>query len=635
MKKSPFLLILIFMGLACTGRKPFDVPEYTIEQFYKNISIRGGTFSPDETRILVTSNETGIYNIVALPVDGSDPDRLSWSENESFFAISYFPEDNRILFHADQGGNENDHIYLLKTDGSIMDLTPGMHQKCEFFAWSRDQKSFFYVSNRRDPRYFDLYERPVSRVETPGSETMIYRNTEGLDIGAISPDRTYLALVKNITTTNNELYLYNRKTDKKIHISAHEGDATYTPVFFDTAGAFLYYLTDENSEFRYLEKYNLTSGEKETVYKTGWDVLYALQSWNEKYRIIGVNEDARTVIHVFNVETGRKLKLPRMKGAGISSVNISKSETKFRLTVSAPTSPADIYVYDLDTGMLNRLTHTLNPEIEESHLVAARVIRYPSWDGLQIPAIYYEPHTASKSARVPALIWVHGGPGGQSRTGYSSLIQYLVNHGYAVLAVNNRGSSGYGRTFYKLDDKRHGEDDLKDCIYAKRFLSGTGVIDPDRIGIIGGSYGGYMVMAALAFAPEEFAAGVNIFGVTNWLRTLKSIPPYWESFRRALYEELGDPFSPDSVRLRRISPLFHAGNVIRPLMVLQGANDVRVIQAESDDIVKAVKANNVPVEYIVFDDEGHGFRKKENEIEGYREIRLFLDKYLKAGQATR
>jgi len=227
------------------------------------------------------------------------------------------------------------------------------------------------------------------------------------------------------------------------------------------------------------------------------------------------------------------------------------------------------------------------------------------------------------------LLWIHGGPGGQSRLGFSSLIQYYVNHGYAILAVNNRGSSGYGKTFYNLDNQRHGEDDLMDCVKAKDFLAGLEYIDMTRVGIMGGSYGGYMTMAALTYQPEEFAVGVNLFGVTNWLRTLKSIPPYWEAFRTALYDELGDPFTEDSVRLYEISPLFHAQNVTKPLMVLQGANDPRVLQVESDEIVAAVKQNGVPVEYVIFDDEGHGFLKKENQIKGYGQILEFLDKYLK------
>jgi len=191
------------------------------------------------------------------------------------------------------------------------------------------------------------------------------------------------------------------------------------------------------------------------------------------------------------------------------------------------------------------------------------------------------------------LVWVHGGPGGQSRIGYRSTIQYLVNHGYAVLAVNNRGSSGYGKTFYKLDDLKHGQDDLQDCVEAKKFLKSTGDIDENKIGIMGGSYGGYMVLAGLVYTPEAFTVGVDVFGVANWLRTLKNIPPWWEFFKKALYEEIGNPET-DEAYLRKISPLFHAHKITKPLIVLQGANDPRVLKVESDEIVAAVKKNNSP-----------------------------------------
>ncbi len=212
-------------------------------------------------------------------------------------------------------------------------------------------------------------------------------------------------------------------------------------------------------------------------------------------------------------------------------------------------------------------------------------------------------------------------------------IQYLVNHGYAVLGINNRGSSGYGQTYFTADDRKHGHEPLRDCVEAKAYLAAMPEIDPNRIGIIGGSYGGYMVLAALAFEPEVFAVGVDIFGVSNWLRTLESIPPYWEAERLALYQEIGDPVK-DREMLKAISPVFHAEKIRRPLMVLQGQNDPRVIKPESDDIVAAVKKNGVPVEYIVFPDEGHGFTKKKNQIEGYSAILGFLDKHLKGNTSA-
>ena len=248
---------------------------------------------------------------------------------------------------------------------------------------------------------------------------------------------------------------------------------------------------------------------------------------------------------------------------------------------------------------------------------------------MEIPSIYYKPLQADKNNKAGALVWVHGGPGGQSRVGFSNSIQYLVNHGYAVLAVNNRGSSGYGKSFYKMDNKDHSNGDLKDCIYGKKWLQQQEYIDTSAIGIYGGSYGGCMVLGALAFHPDEFKVGVNLFGVANWLRTLKSIPPYWESFRKALYDEMGDPYTQDSVRLRSISPLFNYEKINKPLLVFQGSNDVRVLKVESDEIVEGVKKNGVPVEYILYPDEGHGFNKKENQMTTSIKTLEFLDKYLK------
>jgi dipeptidyl aminopeptidase/acylaminoacyl peptidase len=461
---------------------------------------------------------------------------------------------------------------------------------------------------------------------------MIYENKENLTPASMSNTGKYLVLTQELTTSNNEMYLLDLESGEKKHISKHDGNATYAPADFSLDDSFLYILTNEGDEFTYLSSYELASGKKEVRFKTDWDLWYAFFSFNETYQVIGINEDAQTVVKVTEVATGKEVHIEGLGDRDVSGVSISRSEKLIRLNAGSATSPGDLFINDFSTHTLTRLTHSLNEEINESDLVAGEVIRYASFDGLEIPAILYKPHVASSKNKVPAMLWIHGGPGGQSRMGFSSLIQYFVNHGYAILAVNNRGSSGYGKTFYDLDNQRHGEDDLMDCVYAKNYLESLNYVDMNKVGIMGGSYGGYMVMAALAFQPEEFALGVNIFGVTNWIRTLNSIPPYWEAFRKALYDELGDPTTEDSLRLYRISPLFHAEHVTKPLMVLQGANDPRVLQVESDEIVAAVRKNGVPVEYIVFEDEGHGFLKKENQIEGYGNILEFLDKHLKAEQ---
>ncbi len=630
MKPLLFVLsILLLLGCASSEQVANAPQTYSIEQFYENVNLGGGSFSPDASKLLISSNESGIYNLYEIDVASGEQTALTNSTQESYFAESYFPNDDRFVFSFDEGGNENYTIQVMSADGEAKELTPGDSARNQFWGWSRDEQSMFYASNRRDARFMDLYELPITAVdeEEPTAE-VFYQNEDGLDAEAISPNKRYLALTEALTSADGKMYLLDRETGERTDISEHEGDATYSPQFFSDNNQDLYYLTDENADFVYLAKRNLETGDVEKVYETDWDVWYAYDSWNEKYRVIGINQDAKTVVKVFDQTTGEEVTMPDIPGGSIASVNIAKNEELARLTVSTSASPSNLYLYNFATGEHRKLTNTLNPDINPEDLVEGQVVRYQSFDGLEIPAVYYQPLQASADNPAPALVWVHGGPGGQSRLNYFALVQYLVNHGYAVLAVNNRGSSGYGKEFNHLDDKNHGDKDLKDCIAGKDYLVSTGVIDPERIGIIGGSYGGYMVMAALAFEPEAFDVGVNIFGVTNWLRTLKSIPPYWESYRTALYDEMGDPTTEDSVRLYNISPLFHAENVTKPLMVLQGANDVRVLQIESDEMVEGVKANGVPVEYVVFDDEGHGFRKKENEIEGYGQIKSFLDEHL-------
>ena len=333
------------------------------------------------------------------------------------------------------------------------------------------------------------------------------------------------------------------------------------------------------------------------------------------------------MVRITEAASGKPVALPELPPGQLRNVHFSRSSQRMAFYVNGDRSPNNLFVHDFKTAQLRQLTRSLAKDIDPADLVEAQVVRFKSFDGMVIPSIYYQPLGASPKNKAPGVIFVHGGPGDQSTRGYSALIQYMANQGYAVLAINNRGSSGYGKTFFAADDQKHGREPLWDCIEAKTLLASLGHVDPERIAIMGGSYGGYMVLAAMAFRPEAFKVGVNIFGVSNWLRTLESIPPYWESFRLALYAEIGDPVK-DREMLIAISPLFHAKHIRRPLMVVQGANDPRVIQPESDEIVAAVKKNGVPVDYLLFPDEGHGFSKKVNQIEANRRMVQFLDTHL-------
>lgn len=599
-----------------------EVATYSIEQFMDNESVFGSSFSPDNSKLLVTSNRSGIYNMYTIPTSGGEMTPLTNSDSASVIAISYFPEDERILFRMDDNGDEVYKLFLSDGD-SITRLTPAENARALFYGWAKDGDSFYYGSNQRDNRYTDIYRMDTDTF----SPELVYENSEAYEFGGVSPNGKYLALGKAINTNDSNLFLYDLQ--EKTLTQINETQSSNSPADFSSDNRYLYYTTDADEEFSYLMRYDIENQTSEKVLQRDWDIAGMGFSENGTYRVVYINEDAANTIEVINTRTNEEVEFPQFENAFITGLNISRDENMAVLNVGGSHTPTNLYSYNMETGEHTKLTDVLNDAIDQEDLVTAEVIRYESFDGTVIPAIYYKPHNATTDNKVPAMVWVHGGPGGQSRQNFNAFLQYMVNHGYAVLAVNNRGSSGYGKTFFQMDDQNHGDKDLKDCIEGKNWLAEQPEIDADRIGIIGGSYGGFMTMAALTFAPEEFDVGVNIFGVTNWMRTLQSIPPWWESFKDALYLEMGDPNTQDSIRLRQISPLFHTENVTKPLLVLQGAKDPRVLQVESDEIVENVRKNGVPVEYVLFEDEGHGFVKKENQIEAYEKTLEFLDKYLK------
>lgn len=620
MKSFLKLITVFFLVISCTDTQ--NIQQYSIETLMSNNRSSGGYFSKDADKLIYSSDKSGIFNIYEVDLSTNEETQLTDSKEESFFVRGYSPNTGEVIYSADKGGNENSHIYLIR-EGNSIDLTPGENTKASYVGWTNDELGMYIISNSRDPRFFDLYKIDIVTLESE----MVFKNDSGYNLNSISNNDRYLVLSLNLSRSEQKLFLYDVKSKQQVEISNQA--ANFSGQNFDKNDENYYYTTNYDSEFYYLMSYNLKNGERSTVYKTNWDVAFSYLSKNNLYRVIAVNEDAQNKLTIKNMSDQSDLNLIGFENMNINSVGFSDDEKLLRVSAGSPNSPGDIYTYELSTNKLNKITSNLNSNVNPKDLVNAEVIRYESFDGLEIPAILYKPHSASKKNKVPALVWVHGGPGGQSRIGYSALIQYLVNHGYAILAVNNRGSSGYGKTFYSLDDLNHGEDDLKDCVWGKKWLQDQDYINPDKIGIIGGSYGGFMTMAAMTFEPEEFKVGVNIYGVTNWIRTLRSIPAYWESTRESLYKEMGNPYTEDSLRLYNISPLFHAKNIKNPVMVLQGANDPRVLQIESDEMVQEARDAGAYVEYVLFEDAGHGFIKKEQQIEGNEKILTFLENYLK------
>jgi dipeptidyl aminopeptidase/acylaminoacyl peptidase len=603
------------------------VHQYTIDQLLATTAYDGDSFSPDGRKILVSSNQTGVFNAFAVPVDGGAPVQLTDSKVNAIQTIGWFPKDERFLYTSDQGGDELTHLYVQSPDGKVRDLTPGDKLKAEFLGWSPDDRSLFFRSNERDPSLFDVYEVTLDGYE----RKLLFTNPGGFLPVGISSDRRWVALAKALSSTDNDVHLHDRTSGKTALLTPDEPPGAKVDNAFQTFspdGASLYYTTDQGAEFKRLMRYDLATGKREEVLRPDWDVVGAGFLRSVRHLMVAINADARIEIRVFDTPGMRPLEMPRVPDASVTDVEISRDGRRMAFYAESGSTPPNLYVRDLQTGKDRQLTRSLGPDIDPADLVAGEVVRFKSYDGLEVPGILYKPHQAAPASRVPALVKVHGGPGGQGVLGYNAAVQYLVNHGYAVFDINNRGSSGYGKTFFSLDDRKHGEADLDDCVASKKLLAATGWIDPDRIGIYGGSYGGYMVLAALAFRPKEFAAGIDVYGISNWKRTMESIPAWWGAERDALIQEIGDP-EKDAEMLLRKSPLFHADKIERPLLVLQGEKDPRVLKQESDSIVEAVKKRGVPVEYLVFENEGHGFRRKETQKRAYEAMLAFLDKYLR------
>lgn len=635
-------LAVLSLCSACTTAARREAPprRHDAQAFYSTTSHVGASFAPDESRILVTSDRDGVFNVYSLPVAGGEPEQLTFSKASANFGLAYFPADERVLFAADQGGNEITHLFVRELDGTVVELTPEPDARATFAGFSFDDRTLYVTTNQRDPRFMDLYAVaiPEARASGPSGDyerSLLFENAAGYNLGPVSRDGRFLAVARANDNSDSDVYLVDLADPGAAprHVTPHAGSVAHVPETFAPDGALLYYRSNEGSEFERIWSYALDGGARRVVYDADWDVSSYAFSRSGAHLAVAVNEDARSRVRAFETASGRELDLSQLPAGEISGITFPRSGRSLACYVNRDTSPADLYVLSLEGGGLRRLTRSLNPAIAEEDLVDSEVVRFRSFDGLEIPAILYRPRGTPASQRAAAVIYVHGGPGGQTRVGYNPTIQHLVNHGYVVLGINNRGSSGYGKTFHHLDDRRHGQDDLDDCVFARRYLAGLDWVDGDRVAIMGGSYGGYMVAAALAFRPDEFRAGIDIFGVTNWLRTLESIPPWWEAQKKSLYAEMGDPAT-DRERLHAISPLFHAERIRRPLLVVQGKNDPRVLQVESDELVEKVRAAGVPVEYVLFDDEGHGFRRKENRIRASEAYLDFLDAHVGWGMQT-
>ena len=377
-----------------------------------------------------------------------------------------------------------------------------------------------------------------------------------------------------------------------------------------------------------LRRYPLAGGQADTVQQASWDITSTTFSHNGRYRASVVNQDGRPVVSIVDASSGTPVELPAVANGSVASTRFSRSESKIAMYINGDRSPNDLYVLDLGTKKMTKLTDSLNPEIDGADLVDAATVRFKARDGMTIPEFPLETASGDDDQQGAGARLGAWRSGGTDRAGLQR--RDAVPRKPRVCGAGDQQSWQF-RIWKDLLRGRRQETRTRAVVglcRCQEVSSDARLRRSGRIGIIGGSYGGYMVLAALAFQPQEFIVGVDLFGVANWIRTLESIPSWWEAQRIALYAEMGDPVK-DRQMLEQASPLLHANLIRKPLLVLQGANDPRVLKVESDEVVAAVKKNGVPVEYIVFPDEGHGFTKRANQIAGYSAILRFLDQQLK------
>ena len=622
-RSKNFLLILISTILVSSCEKP----SLTAQEFfdYTNYSLSGSHygFNLSDERFLVNHNQSGISNAYEFDIQTSEFISVTTSDTKSFYGLSYFPSDDRVILQADNQGDELNHIFV-KDGGEVIDLTDYENTRAKFLGFSVDGLSFYIASNQRDARTLDIYKYSVDDY----SKSMLYQNNEAYEVTAKSDGDRYFVLTNSVDNYSTQIILYDQITDAELNITNNKVENS----FLSFMGNTLLYSSNYDDNFNQLWSIDLTTNEEKKVYSAPWDIVGANFYENTNTLHVFINEDASTKLVFLSAEDYTELSNEILPSEGLKGFSLSRAEDSYAFVYGSDTSPGDLFFSKTNFDESSLVASSFET-LDEANMVSSEVIRFESFDGLEIPSILYKPKGASASNPAPVMVYVHGGPGGQTRKGFNSQIQYMLHHGYGILGVNNRGSSGYGAEFYHLDDKRHGQEDLQDIIASKEYLQSLSWVDDNKIGVMGGSYGGFMTLAALTFYPDVFNVGIDIFGVSNWVRTLKSIPPWWESFKVALYDEMGDPAT-DEERHRKISPLFHAQNITKPMLVIQGSNDPRVLQIESDEIVNQVRANNVYVDYLVFPDEGHGFRKKVNRVKSANSIVDFLDECLKQNQCS-
>ncbi|MBC8647364.1 MAG: S9 family peptidase, partial [Thermoanaerobaculia bacterium] len=500
-------------------------------------------------------------------------------------------------------------------------LTPGGKDNNRLGVWSRDGKLLTIGSSRRTPAAIDAYVVDVAT----GDLRLVSENPGTGGFSDLTPDRRLALLNRVVARGDNNLYLVDVASRKETLLTPHEGPGSFFGSF-SPDGKSVYLGTNKDRDLRAFGRIRIADGKPgaiETVAARPDAELDNFEIDDQGRRaMLTWNVAGRSEMELLDLRNGKVESRPKLPAELAGAMKFSADGSRLAMTVSGSTMPADIWTLDVGTGRLTRITSSPHPGVDLARLVRPELIRFRGHDGLELSGWLYRP--ASGAGPFPTVLSFHGGPESQERPGFSSNYQALVARGIAVFAPNVRGSSGFGKRFVNLDNGALRFDGVKDIRACVEAVVANGVADPRRIGIMGGSYGGYMVMAGLTEYPELFAAGANLFGVVNFDTFFKHTEGWMAAISKVEY---GDP-DKEADLLRRLSPIHRVDRVRAATIVLHGANDTNVPVVEAEQVVESLKKRNVPVEYVLFPDEGHGWRKTVNRVRATVAIVQWFEKHL-------
>jgi dipeptidyl aminopeptidase/acylaminoacyl peptidase len=606
------------------------IEQYDFERYLNVRTAYDPSFSPDGQRLSFLTDITGVAEVWSIPINmhaqtSAWPDQLTF-RNERVAGAFYSPVADILLVSADVGGSELTQLYTLAADGSSFTaLTTQPKVIYQFGRWSQDGTRITYSSNERDPRYFDVYERFLESGET---RQLLQQDGTNHAI-RYSPDGDQVLATRYLSNTSNSLLLVNTITGevRSLTPEINDGPAVHEFPAWSADKRGLYLLSNRDRQFISLAWLDLATTELTYLRNSSWDAEWLALTDDGTRMALVTNNDGYSQLELFDVSAGwearRALPEPTLPKGTLSEVGWSQDGKRLAFTLYAADDAPDIWIWDVEDSRLWRATRSSLGGIPRETFVAPTLVHYPTFDGREIPAFLYLPQ-GDQSKGLPVLVYVHGGPEGQARPVFNPVIQYLVAQGYGVLEPNVRGSTGYGYEYQSLDDVRLRMDSVRDLQYAALWLRNSGTADPHRIAIMGGSYGGFMVLSALTTYPDLWAAGVDIVGIANFVTFLENTGPWRRKLREAEYGSLEH----DREFLEQISPIRSVDRITAPLFVVHGANDPRVPVGEAEQIVAALRARNIPVEYMRFADEGHGLIKRANRLVAYPAIARFLDEHM-------